>query len=130
VIKDNMDSQVYYRPTDLSTAEYLEKRLGKVSGYAQSATLNPEGQERSTGRSEQAIPLHTAQELMQLTDETIIAFHRRLPPIKADRVDWRSNSQLEIRRQIATPILSALPAVDEYIASPVVAATSEPGYIE
>src|SRR6266566_1826050 len=28
VLKDNMDSQIYYRPTDLATAEYLEERLG------------------------------------------------------------------------------------------------------
>jgi DNA topoisomerase VI subunit B len=59
-----MDSQVYYRPTDFSAAEYLEKRLGKVSGYAQSATSDPDGEERSLSRSEQAIPLETAQKLM------------------------------------------------------------------
>src|SRR2546421_1765983 len=34
VLKDNMDSQIYYRPTDLATAEYLEHRLGRKSGYA------------------------------------------------------------------------------------------------
>ena len=32
---DNMDSQIYYRPTDLATATYLEKRLGSVSAYAE-----------------------------------------------------------------------------------------------
>src|SRR5205823_10365552 len=38
VLKDNMDSQIYYRPTDLATAEYLEHRLGRKSGYAASQT--------------------------------------------------------------------------------------------
>src|SRR5205823_11698471 len=39
VLRDNMDSQVYYRPTDLATAQYLEHRLGKRSAYARSHTV-------------------------------------------------------------------------------------------
>jgi type IV secretion system protein VirD4 len=130
VIRDNMDSQVYYRSTDLATAEYLEKRLGKVSAYAQSATSGPDGEERSLGRSEQAIPLQTAQKLMQVDDETIVVFHRQLPPIKAGRVDWRGERLLESRRLVSPPILTALPAVDEDIATAAAGVPSEVGYIE
>jgi type IV secretion system protein VirD4 len=113
VIRDNMDSQVYYRPTDLATAEYLEKRLGKVSAFAQSTTSDPGGNERSESRSEQPISLLTAQQIMQLEDEEVIAFHRKLPPIQAQRIDWRGNGLLERRRRISPPILSRLPAVND-----------------
>src|SRR5205814_9723312 len=67
VLRDNMESQLYYRPTDLATAEYLEHRLGRKSAYAKSITLR-EGAESSQGRSEQGVPLLTAQEIMQMKD--------------------------------------------------------------
>src|SRR5207248_3669708 len=38
VLRDNMESQIYYRPTDLATAKYLEARLGDASAYAHSTT--------------------------------------------------------------------------------------------
>lgn len=38
VLRDNMESQIYYRPADLTTAKYLEDRLGLRSGYAHSET--------------------------------------------------------------------------------------------
>ena len=38
IIRDNMDSQLYYRPADLETAQYLEARLGRRSAYARSNT--------------------------------------------------------------------------------------------
>src|SRR5207249_3256463 len=77
VLKDNMETQLYYRPTDLSTANYLQERCGKQSAYAHSTTER-EGAEASQGLSEQPIPLLTAQDIMQLRDEEIICFHRRL----------------------------------------------------
>src|SRR5207302_5169788 len=36
ILRDNMESQIYYRPTDLATARYLEERLGTQSAYAHS----------------------------------------------------------------------------------------------
>jgi type IV secretory pathway TraG/TraD family ATPase VirD4 len=38
VLRDNMESQLYYRPTDLATAHYLEERCGKQSAYARHTT--------------------------------------------------------------------------------------------
>src|SRR5256714_11496123 len=38
VLRDNMETQLYYRPTDLATATYLQERLGKQSAYAYSIT--------------------------------------------------------------------------------------------
>jgi type IV secretion system protein VirD4 len=56
VLRNNMETQLYYRPNDLATAEYLERCLGRKSDYARSETLR-EGTETSEGRTEQGIPL-------------------------------------------------------------------------
>jgi type IV secretion system protein VirD4 len=110
VLKDNMENQIYYRPTDLSTAEYLEHRSGRQSAYAHSTTLR-EGEERSSGLSEQGIPLVTAQDILQLKDEEIIGFHRHLPPFRMNRVDWRHHPTLTQRRNMPSPQLFALPQI-------------------
>src|SRR2546421_5978128 len=39
VIMDNMETQIYYRPSGQKTADYLEHCLGRKSGYARSQTL-------------------------------------------------------------------------------------------
>jgi type IV secretion system protein VirD4 len=86
VLRNNMESTIYHRPNDHDTGEYLERCLGRKSDYAHSHTMR-EGTETSQGRSEQGIPLMTAQEIKQLRDEDIIGFHRRLPPFIAMRMD-------------------------------------------
>ncbi len=93
ILRDNMETQIYYRPANQETAEYLERCLGKKSDYAKSQTSR-EGMETSQGRSEQGIPLMTAWEIKQLKDEEIIGFHRLLPPFKAKRMDWRQSELL------------------------------------
>jgi len=40
ILRDNMDSQLFYRPSDIQTAKYLEDRLGSVSAFARSQTLH------------------------------------------------------------------------------------------
>jgi type IV secretion system protein VirD4 len=112
VLKDNMETQLYYRPTDLATAHYLEARLGKQSAYAHSTTER-EGAETSEGLSEQPIPLLTAQDIMQLKDEEMICFHRRLPPFTINRMDWRQHPTLIQRRQIPAPQLPPLPQITD-----------------
>ena len=72
-----------------------------------------EGAEDSLGLSEQGVPLMTSQEIKQLRDEEIIGFHRRLPPFKARRFDWRSFPLLTQRKHIPPPQLSALPPLEE-----------------
>jgi type IV secretion system protein VirD4 len=39
VLRDNMESQLYYRPSNQETADYLEHCLGRKSDYAHSQTL-------------------------------------------------------------------------------------------
>ena len=112
VLRDNCDTQIFYRPANLGTAEFLERRLGRKSGWAQSKTTH-EGTETSQGSSEYGIPLMTAQEIMQMGDEEIIAFHSNLPPIRAKRMDWRKIPALEQRRSTTAPELPVLPPVEE-----------------
>src|SRR5262249_16346248 len=81
VLKDNMETHLYYPPNDLATAQQIQERLGKQSAYAHSSTLK-EGEETSSGLSEQGIPLMTAQEIMYQKEEEIICFHRRFFPFR------------------------------------------------
>ncbi len=107
-----MESQLYYRPIDLAPAQHLEVKLGKQSAYAHSETSR-EGTEVQEGLSEQPIPLLTAQDIMQLRDEEIICFHRRLPPFKIRRMDWRTHKTLKHRRNIPSPQLLPLPKLPD-----------------
>jgi type IV secretion system protein VirD4 len=117
VLRDNMESQIYYRPTDLHTAKYLEERLGTHSAYARSTTSR-DGGEASVGLSERGIPLLTAQEMLQLPDEEVIGFHRHLPPFRMNRVDWRGHELLHQRRTIPPPpVPELLPFTDIPIAT-------------
>src|SRR5918996_4909062 len=112
VLRDNIESQLYYRASNQETAEYLERCLGRKSDYAHSQTLR-EGEETSEGRMEQGIPLMTAQEIKQMRDEQIIGFHRQLPPFLARRMDWRRFPVLMERQAISPPELSVLPELAE-----------------
>jgi type IV secretion system protein VirD4 len=112
VLRNNMESQIYYRPNDQETAEYLERCLGRKSDYAQSHTIR-EGEQTTEGRSEQGIPLLTSQEIKQLPDEDIIGFHRQLPPFRAKRMDWRHHPVLVQRQALPPPQLAALPPLPE-----------------
>ena len=109
VLRDNVETQLYYRPANQETAEYLERCLGRKSGYA--TPRPPMRATASEGLSEQSVPLLTAQEIKQLGDEDVIGFHRRLPPFQAKRMDWRRFGALAQRRQMPAPRLAALPAL-------------------
>jgi type IV secretion system protein VirD4 len=110
VLRDNMESQIYYRPSNHETASYLERALGRTSEYAHSQTERG-GESVSQGLSEQGVPLLTAREISELSDTDIIGFHRRLPPFRARRMDWRRFPELVRRRAIPPPSLSILPPV-------------------
>ena len=107
-----MESQIYYRPANQGTADYLEHCLGRRSAYAHSQTKR-EGTATSQGFAEQGIPLMTAQEIKQLKDEDILGFHRLLPPFRAKRIDWRTYPILTQRHGLPTPALAALPPLPE-----------------
>jgi type IV secretion system protein VirD4 len=107
VLKDNMESQLYYRPTDIATAEYIERRCGRRSAYAHHTTEQQNGQ-ASEGRSEQPVPLLSAQDFLHYKDHEVIGFHRALPPFKLERMDWRQHPMLQKRRSVPAPELLPL----------------------
>ena len=131
ILRDNMESQIYYRPSNQETADYLEHCLGRTSAYAQSQTTR-EGTATSQGLSEQGVPLLTAQEIKQLKDEDIIGFHRLLPPFRAKRMDWRHFPLLAKRHNMSPPKLSALPQLDAILPPDAVERTEQllSGYID
>ena len=110
VLRDNMESQLYYRPTDVATARYVEERCGRQSAYAHHTNAQ-HGGHTSEGRSEQAIPLLSAHDFLRYQDHEVIGFHRSLPPFKLERMDWRQHSMLQKRRTVPPPQLPALAAV-------------------
>jgi type IV secretory pathway TraG/TraD family ATPase VirD4 len=112
VLRDNMESQIYYRPSNFETASYLERALGRTSEYAHSQTERG-GESVSQGLSEQGVPLLTAQEIAQLPDTDIIGFHRRLPPFRGRRMDWRRMPDLVEKRAIKPPSLPHLLPLNE-----------------
>jgi type IV secretion system protein VirD4 len=114
ILRDNMDSRVFYRPNDQETAEYLECCLGRKSDFAHSQTIR-DGEQTSEGRMEQGILLLTAQEIKQMPDEQIIDFHRQLPPFLGTRMDWRRFLVLKERQAMPPPELSPLPNLAETI---------------
>jgi type IV secretion system protein VirD4 len=109
---NNCDTQIYYRQSSQGTAEYLERALGRESRFAHSQSLH-DGEEKSHGLSEQAVPLMTAQEVKQLDYADILGFYANRPPFKARRMDWRHFPVLRQRRSIPPPQLEPLPAAEE-----------------
>ena len=77
---NNTDTIIFYRPNDDETAYRIERWLGRKSGFASSHQERGRGDDTSEGKSEQAVPLMTAQQIMQMKDTEIIVKHRNLPP--------------------------------------------------
>jgi type IV secretory pathway TraG/TraD family ATPase VirD4 len=88
VLLDNMDTQLFYRPSDIRTANYLQERLGPRSAYAYSQTLR-DGEETSVGKVERPIPLFASQDIMIMDNKNVFAFHQNNRPMELNRVDWR-----------------------------------------
>jgi type IV secretion system protein VirD4 len=108
VLRENMESQIYYRPADLQTAKYLEDRLGTRSAFARSKTTHGHDT-TSEGLAERPISLLTAQAITQLKDTDIIGFHRHFPPFRAKRMDWRRFGLFTQRHSIHAPDIPVLP---------------------
>jgi type IV secretory pathway TraG/TraD family ATPase VirD4 len=102
-----MDTKLFYRQADQETAEYIERALGKQSGFARSESQSGAEQTRS-GLSEQAVPLLTAQEITQLRSDEILCQHANYPKFRVKRMDWRAYPQLVERRAIPAPVLAPL----------------------
>ncbi|HJT58343.1 MAG TPA: type IV secretory system conjugative DNA transfer family protein [Ktedonobacteraceae bacterium] len=125
VLRDNMESQLYYRPTDIATAQYVEDRCGRQSAYAHHTTEQKD--HTSQGRSEQPIPLLSAQDFLRYQDHEVIGFHRSLPPFKLSRMDWRQHRLLQQRRTLPAP---AVPALASHTDSPTLPDVDRPAFLD
>jgi type IV secretory pathway TraG/TraD family ATPase VirD4 len=79
ILRDNMDSQLFYRPTDLQTAKYLEERLGSLSSMPDHIPCAT-GTRRVRDDQSAPIPLLSSQDIALMSDEQVIAFHRNHRP--------------------------------------------------
>jgi type IV secretion system protein VirD4 len=111
-LRNNMDSQIYYRQQEYKTAAHIEQTLGRRSGFAHSETTR-EGGNPTQGLSEQAVSVIAAQDIMCMTDEDIIGRHRHLRPFRGKRMDWQKHPLLRRRRSIKPPTLPKLPPLPD-----------------
>ena len=112
-LRNNMETQLFYRQTGLGTSEYVEKRLGKKSDFAHSKTMHGH-EEHSEGEVEQAVSLMTVQDIAELADEEIIVLHCNRKPIRAKRMDWRDFPQLTAEQPSVLPILQEPEAIADW----------------
>jgi type IV secretion system protein VirD4 len=108
-LRDSLESQVFYRPSELATAQWLEERLGEVSAFARSYSATPFGERRSESRAERPVPLLSAQEILQMPQECVLAFHRDLPPSRLERANWLEHAALIGRQGLVVPAIRELP---------------------
>jgi type IV secretory pathway TraG/TraD family ATPase VirD4 len=108
-LRNNMETQLFYRQSALGTSEYVERRLGKKSDFAHSKTMHGD-EERSVGEVEQAVSLMTVQDIAELDDDEIIVLHRNRKPIRAKRMDWRNFPELA---RLTTEPPGALPILPD-----------------
>jgi len=107
---DNMDTSVYYRPTDLETARFLEERVGTSMAVALGVSQGQAGG-WTQSRSERSVPLQATHETFTMAEDGAVAFVGNLPPIRMQRGDWREDEDLEHRHGLAVPSLPELPAL-------------------
>jgi type IV secretion system protein VirD4 len=109
-VRNNMSAKVFFRPEDYATAKSISDTLGFTSGYSHSETVRS-GEVASEGRAEQAIPLLTPRELMELGHRDTIFFVGNLKPGRGYRLEYWRFPLLEKRRAIPPPPVAPLPDV-------------------
>jgi type IV secretory pathway TraG/TraD family ATPase VirD4 len=109
-IRDNCDTQIFYRPANHATAKYLQDCLGFTSEFAHSKSSH-RGEAYSEGEAETAVYLMTAQEVKGQDDEDIFIDYRNKRPIQAKRIDIRNFPELMAMTKIPPPPLLPIPDI-------------------
>jgi hypothetical protein len=69
-LRDPLKSQLFYRPSELATAQFIEQQLGQVAAYVDFYSAEPRWRQPAIGsRSERPVPLMTAQDILQIPSE-------------------------------------------------------------
>ncbi|MBV9481640.1 MAG: type IV secretory system conjugative DNA transfer family protein [Acidobacteria bacterium] len=103
---NSMETQIFTRQSDLSSSEYVGRRLGYKSDYAHATSVHDT--QTTESQSEQAILLFTPQEVSELSETEILCVHRNLKPFRARRTDWREYDDLIALVKIPAPALATL----------------------
>jgi type IV secretion system protein VirD4 len=112
VLRGQMDGTIFYRPAraDIATPEFIERVCGYKSGFAHSKTDHETG--RSTGESEQRVPLMPAHESTNMNPGEVIVLVNGLCPFREKRLDRYEFPELTERGNIPAPAVYDLPDVD------------------
>jgi type IV secretion system protein VirD4 len=70
-LRNNCDTQLFYRQSSQETAEYVQRKLDFTSGFARSETTNG-AERRSEGQSEHAVPLMAAYEIREMPKTRVL----------------------------------------------------------
>jgi type IV secretory pathway TraG/TraD family ATPase VirD4 len=97
---------------EYETAKDIADALGYRSGYSRSETLK-EGEVASEGRSETAVPVFTARDIMEQAASAVIILFKNLKPARGKRMDWREYPILATRRSIPAPRVTNLPPLPD-----------------
>src|SRR5207248_7458082 len=103
---------IFYRPAraDIATPAFIERVCGYTSGFAHSKTDHETG--RSTGESEQRVPLMPAHESTNMDPGEVIILVNGLCPFREKRLDRYEFPELTERGNIPAPPVYDLPDVE------------------
>lgn len=107
-IRDNARSQIFYRPTDQATAEFISRRCGQTLVPTTSTHVAAGGwrsPRQTVTQGEVSRPLIPPDKVTQMDMTDVIVFVAGLPPISCRRVDWRDADSLVHATQVPAPTL-------------------------
>jgi type IV secretion system protein VirD4 len=111
-IRNSMSAKIIYRQDDYATAKQVSETIGYRSAYSHSETLR-EGEVASEGRSETAVAVITAREIMELAATDILFLFANFKPGRGKRFEWWDAPVLTKRRNMPPPLVKELAAVSE-----------------
>lgn len=115
VFLDNIDTQQFFGINSIESAELISKRMGEstitAESYQQSESTSysstsgnePQSRQQSRSRnysySEMSRSLLKPEEIIRLPEETVVIFHRNLPPILGSLVKYYNDPEFQPRRR-------------------------------
>ncbi len=110
-IMASMDTKEFFRPNDKNIAKEIEDWLGKGSKFADTLNIRQGNELFSESLSEQAIPVMSATDIMEMNDKYVIVKHREFKPMKLHRLKWFESDMLKKRVGLKPPVLPELPHI-------------------
>lgn len=114
-VRDNCQTQIYYRPNGLKTANYMSEKLGHTSfedvSRSESVSRAPlldwssDSHSESTSTRWVKRELMTSEEVRKMTPENVIMFVSELPAIMGNRLKPFARPEFKARLNLPVPAL-------------------------